>query len=86
MEETMKRQIPKTDSIDELARFWDTHDLTDSLDELAEVSSPVFERSAVVPVPLTSMEHDALKKLAGIEGVDESALIHTWIKERLHQS
>ncbi len=82
----MKDQIPKTDSIEELARFWDTHDLTDSLAELEELSSPVFGRLAVVPVPVTSTEHDALRKLAGLEGVDESALIHKWIKERLHQS
>ena len=31
MEKAMKpRKIPSTDSIDELARFWDTHDLTQS--------------------------------------------------------
>ena len=34
----MKRtNIPQTDSIQELARFWDTHDLTDFEDELEEV-------------------------------------------------
>ncbi len=82
----MKHQIPKTDSIEELARFWDEHDLMDFLDEVEEVSSPVFKRTDVVRVPLTSTERDALKKLAGIEGVDESALIQKWIKERLHQS
>lgn len=82
----MKRQIPKTDSIEELARFWDEHDLMDFLDEVEEVRSPVFKRTDVVRVPLTSTERDALKKLAGLEGVDESALIHKWIKERLHQS
>lgn len=36
--------IPKTDSIQELAAFWDTHDVTDFGDELAEVAAPVFER------------------------------------------
>ena len=30
-------KIPHTDSIAELARFWDTHDLTDFEDELEEV-------------------------------------------------
>ena len=42
----MKRvNIPQTDSIEELARFWDTHDLTEFEDQLEEVSEPVFERS-----------------------------------------
>jgi hypothetical protein len=36
-------KIPKTDSIQELAKFWDTHDLTDFEDELVEVTEPVFE-------------------------------------------
>jgi hypothetical protein len=40
--------MPQTDSIQELARFWDTHDLTDFEDELEEVTEPVFEREAVV--------------------------------------
>lgn len=37
-------KIPQTDSIQELARFWDTHDLMDFADELDEISEPVFER------------------------------------------
>lgn len=40
-------RIPKTDSVDELARFWDTHDLTDFEHELQEVSEPVFARNAL---------------------------------------
>ncbi len=37
--------IPQTDSIQRLAQFWDTHDLTDFDDELEEVTETVFERS-----------------------------------------
>jgi hypothetical protein len=40
-----KSKLPKTDSIQELAAFWDTHDLTDFEDELEEVAEPVL-RSA----------------------------------------
>ena len=50
----MKRvNIPQTDSIEELARFWDTHDLTEFEDQLEEVSEPVFERSPEAVVTLT---------------------------------
>lgn len=35
--------LPKTSSIEELAQFWDTHDLTNFEDELEEVTEPVFE-------------------------------------------
>jgi hypothetical protein len=36
-------KLPQTDSIEELARFWDTHDLTAFEDQLEEVTEPVFE-------------------------------------------
>ena len=39
----MKQQrVPQTDSIQELAHFWDTHDLTDFEDDLEEVTESVF--------------------------------------------
>lgn len=37
-------ELPRTDSISELAEFWDTHDLTDFEDRLEEISDRVFTR------------------------------------------
>jgi hypothetical protein len=36
--------MPQTDFIQELASFWDTHNLTDFEDQLEEASERVFER------------------------------------------
>lgn len=44
MDESNKR-IPKTASLEELPRFWQTHDLTDLEDELEEAMEPVFVRN-----------------------------------------
>ena len=82
----MKPPIPKSDSIEELARFWDTHDLTDYVDELPEVSSPFRRRSDAVRIVLAPEEHDAIRKLAASQGVEEAALIHEWVKEKLRHS
>src|SRR5665213_1568157 len=38
----------------ELAEFWDTHDLTEFEDELEEVVGPVFVRGAGIKGPLES--------------------------------
>ncbi len=38
-------KIPQCDSIRELGRFWDTHDLTDYGDQLGEVTDTIFEKS-----------------------------------------
>jgi len=39
--------MPQTDSIQELARFWDTHEITDFADQLEEVAEGVFQREAI---------------------------------------
>lgn len=40
----MPSKLPQTDSIQELAAFWDSHDVTDFEDELIEITEPVLER------------------------------------------
>ena len=79
-------KIPQTDSIEELARFWDHHDLTDFEDQVEEVPEPVFEREAVVKVHLPCKEAEELKELAHAKGLDGADLIRQWILERVHAS
>lgn len=79
-------KIPKTDSIEELAQFWDTHDLTDFEDELEEVTEPVFERRAVVKVHLQPKEIEVVKGIAKSKGVSSEELIREWILEKMHIS
>jgi hypothetical protein len=80
-------KLPETDSIRELAEFWDTHDVTEFADELVEVNERVFARrpASGVTVPLTVRELQALRELAASRGVDETALIRSWIQEKLHR-
>ena len=81
----MTPKIPTTDSIQELATFWQHHDLTVFENELEEVSGPVFRRAHVVGVPLTEDERQAIRDAAASRGIDESALIHEWVKEKLRR-
>mgnify|MGYP001581822947 CR=1 FL=1 len=81
-----RTKIPQTDSIQELAHFWDTHDLTDFEDELEEVSEPVFERQTVVPVHLGPEETEVVKALAKSRGISHTNLIQEWVLERIHAS
>jgi hypothetical protein len=78
------RRLPQTDSIQELARFWDTHDLTDFEDQLEEVKGPIFERRTVIPLNLESAEAKAVRKIAKTKGVADSELIHEWVREKIH--
>jgi predicted DNA binding CopG/RHH family protein len=76
--------LPQTDSIEELARFWDSHDLTEIEDELVEVVAPVFERAeGTVTLRLPSEQVEAVQSLARERGVEVSALLAEWVRERL---
>ena len=82
-----KLEIPEIDSIEELARFWDTHDLTDFEDQLEEVTEPVFQRQMeTVAVPLQAQEIQAVRRIAESQGVDYVALIQGWVLEKLNSS
>ena len=69
----MKRvKIPHTDSIEELARFWDTHDLTEFEDQLEEVTDLVFERKPETAITLHLQPQEVARAvLPIIEGVPD---------------
>jgi hypothetical protein len=69
MEKPMsKDKIPQTDSIQELAEFWDTHDLTEVEDELEEVTEPLFEHES----SLSKNDADTDERLAKAPGIDSA--------------
>lgn len=85
----MKRlKLPQIDSIEELAQFWDTHDLTEFEEELEEVTEVVFERKpeTTIPLHLHPQEVEAVKRAAQARGVAEAALLREWVLEKLHDS
>ena len=87
MEKPMSK-IPQIDSIAELARFWDTHDLTEFEEELEEVQETVFDREeqAVVRLRLDPEEAAALHRFAASKGVDDTDLVAEWVREKLQGS
>ncbi len=87
MEESMNTtRIPQTDSIQELANFWDSHDVTDFEDELEVVTDRVFERDTQITVPLAADEASAIRAMAKSRGVPDSELIREWVVDRLHRT
>ena len=79
--------LPQTDSIHELAEFWDAHDLTDFEDQLEEVAKPVFERKTgtVMEIHLQPEEVKAVGRIARSKGVPKEVLLQEWVLQRLHK-
>ncbi len=80
------QKILQTDSIRELADFWDTNDLTDFDAELEEVDEPVFDRQTTVTVSLAPDESRTVRALARASGISHAQLITRWIVERIQAS
>ncbi len=76
-------QIPPTDSIEELAKFWDTHDITHFEDQLQEVKETVFERETLISIHLPSQEIKKVREMAKSQGVDYHDLIRQWVLEKV---
>src|SRR5216683_5478362 len=84
MERPMKKsKVPKIDSIEKLADFWDTHDLTDFEDELEEVTEPVFVRRTPIEITLEPREAKAVQQMAKAKGVSREELIRAWVLQQI---
>lgn len=78
--------ILQTDSIQELAQFWDTHDLTDFEDQLEEVTEQVFEHKTEMKVHLEPEEIQAVSEIAKSKGINSADLIREWVLEKIQVS
>ncbi len=79
-----KNELPNTDSIKELASFWDEHDITDFDDSFEEVKGRVFNKGREINIHLNQDEFESIEKLAHQNGLDKDALIRKWIVEKLN--
>ena len=79
-----KEPIPKFNSYEEEAEFWDTHDVTDYWDDFEQVDlrfSP--DLKSVLTFPIDAETLDQLQKAASSRGVEIDTLLNSWIHEHL---
>jgi predicted DNA binding CopG/RHH family protein len=77
------QELPKTDSVRELAKFWDKHDITDFENLLEEVTEPVFKKNKGIHIHLKQDEFESIENLARQRGLKRDDLIREWIIEKL---
>jgi predicted DNA binding CopG/RHH family protein len=86
----MKPTIPHFNSEEEEARYWETHSITDHLDELVEVKDKVeitAPRRGKKPINIRVDEDalDAIKDIAGELRIPYQTLIRSWLVEKLRK-
>jgi hypothetical protein len=79
-------KIPAFSNIEEEAEFWDTHDVTELMDQLEPVNVQWVRKSgSPLSVRLDSRDRAELTMIANERGVGPSTLVRMWIKERLKE-
>jgi hypothetical protein len=87
-EERRTSRIPDFASIEEEVEFWDTHDITDFLDESWPVElrvSPDFKSTYRLPVFLDLDVWRVLERVAKEQGVAPAELAARFLTERVRQ-
>lgn len=81
----MKKKIPKFKQDKELIAFWNAHDFTDYIEDTKSADDVIFEKSKkdTVSFRLRKDQIKELKRLAHKVGLGYTALIRSWITERL---
>ncbi|HEX9722531.1 MAG TPA: CopG family antitoxin [Candidatus Paceibacterota bacterium] len=77
-------RIPEFSSIEEEAKFWDTHSTADFEDEFKPVKVKFGKNLSVFRLDPKTTEQ--LNSLATAKGVDITTLIRMWIKEHLKKN
>lgn len=82
-----KEPLPETfDTFEEIAEFWDTHDLTDYEEYLTPVEATVSSRPKHhYVITLSDTLDTLLREVQQKEGVSLNTLINLWVQEKLHQ-
>lgn len=77
-------RIPSFNNVEEEAAFWDTHDVTDYLDESQPAELTVGpELAEKLTLRLERDDREALRRRAKRLGIGPSTLARMWLKERL---
>jgi predicted amino acid dehydrogenase len=79
-------KLPQFETLDELVEFWETHDFTDYIDEMEEVSlASLKAETTLLQIPLDPEQLAELERLAIRRGLTVNRLARGWIEDRLRQ-
>jgi hypothetical protein len=79
-------KIPTFNSIKEEAAFWDTHDITDYLDEMAVVNGrylPDAEEETAMTIHMAPALKEQIETVARSYDIPPSSLIRMWLVEKV---
>ena len=87
MENPLKKpKLPKADSIQKLAEFWDTHDTVDYEEFMRDVEFEVDLKPRTHLVTIEGRVYDRVRAVAKKRRVPIDKLVSGWIEEKLRDA
>lgn len=82
----MNKQIPKFRSLEDERKFWDTHSITEFLDDI-KPAKVEFKRAKkkLISLRLDVPQIESLKVIASRKGLGYLSLIRYWINEYINK-
>jgi len=80
-----KTTLSKAGSYQEIAEFWDTHDLADYWDKTKPVEFEVDLQSEATYYPVENALSRKIRSAARKRGVTPETLLNLWVKEKLEE-
>jgi hypothetical protein len=77
------KSLPQWHSIDELADYFDAHDMGEHLDQMPEVHLDVEIKKKKYLVAIDEVILSKLAEIAKKKSVSSEQLINSWLKERI---
>jgi hypothetical protein len=85
MEKSKSKTLPRFRSLDELVKFFDTHDLGEYWEEMTEVHFEVDIKRRIHLFALDAELAGKLTEIAKTRKTPSERLIKTWLKEKIHE-
>ena len=80
-----KSSLSKAGSYQEIAEFWDTHDLAECWDKTKPVEFEVDIQSEATYYPVENALSEKVRSAARKRGVYPETLLNLWVKEKLEE-
>ena len=72
-------------TLEEISRFWDSHDSSDFWGQMEEVKvshKPRANRCVSLRIPLDDLQR--IKRIAAHKGLGHTTVMRSWVREKLH--
>jgi len=77
------KQMPKFGSLDELVKFFDTHDLGEYWDQMPEAHFDVDIKKSTHLFAIDQELADKLTQIAKAKKISSEELINSWVREKI---